>query len=357
MQLAIIGKVLSDSDNWELSTSYTNKFISKKLEFKSFLLNSRQGKSAAIPDMNHSKQETMTRLNIKGKIREWERPFVMGIINVTPDSFYAGSRVDANRVGETALKMVESGCDILDIGGYSSRPGADTVTETEECRRLLPALESIREAVGPEILVSVDTFRAAVAEACISAGADIINDISGGDLDPDMYDTVSRLNAPYIMMHTRGTPADMQRFTDYRDITADVIRDLASKLDKLHQLGAADIIVDPGFGFAKTLDQNYRLMAELRAFKALGCPVLVGISRKSMIYNELGITPQEALSGTIALNMAALLEGADILRVHDVKEAVETVKIYEAIKRNSSDDGTRIITESGSRTERKATVI
>ena len=298
----------------------------------------------------------MTRLNIKGELREWERPLVMGIINVTPDSFYAESRIHIDCVGETASAMVEAGCDILDLGGYSSRPGADNVTEKEECERLIPAIKAIREAVGPDMPVSIDTFRASVAEACISAGADIINDISGGDLDHEMFDAVSRLKAPYIMMHTRSTPADMQRFTDYDDITADVIRDLAFKLDKMHQLGVADIIIDPGFGFAKTLDQNYRLMAELQAFKSLGCPILAGISRKSMIYKELGTTPQESLNGTTALNMAALLNGADILRVHDVKEAVETVRIYEAIKRNSPA-GKRIITESGKESERKANVI
>lgn len=273
-------------------------------------------------------------LNIAGRLRTWERPVVMGIINVTPDSFYAGSRVSLTDVATRAVRMVSEGCDIIDIGGYSSRPGADTVSEAEECARLMPAIEAIREAIGGEVPISIDTFRASVASKCIEAGADIINDISGGDLDPEMFTTVARLKVPYILMHTRGNPAEMQRLTDYDDVTADVLRDLAFKIDRLRQEGVSDIIADPGFGFAKTLDQNYELMTQLQVFRELRCPLLVGISRKSMLYKELGIEATDALNATTALNMAALMNGADILRVHDVKEAVETVKVYMALRRD-----------------------
>lgn len=278
-------------------------------------------------------------------MRTWTRPVVMGIINVTPDSFYAASRRDADGAALQAAAMVQAGCDIIDLGGYSSRPGAADVTPEEESARLLPAIKTIRDAVGDAVPLSIDTFRASVAEACVAAGADIINDISGGDLDDDMFDTVARLRVPYILMHTRSNPADMQSHTQYEDVTAEVVRDLAFKIDRLRQLGVADVIADPGFGFAKTLDQNYELMANLMAFKALHCPLLVGISRKSMIYKELGLTPQESLNATTALHMAALINGADILRVHDVKEAVETVRIYEALQRNSSPEQ-RIISEA-----------
>jgi len=295
-------------------------------------------------------------LNIAGRLRTWERPVVMGIINVTPDSFYAGSRVSLTDVAKRAVRMVSEGCDIIDIGGYSSRPGADTVSEAEECARLMPAIEAIREAIGGEVPISIDTFRASVASKCIEAGADIINDISGGDLDPEMFATVARLKVPYILMHTRGNPAEMQRLTDYDDVTADVLRDLAFKIDRLRQEGVSDIIADPGFGFAKTLDQNYELMTRLRVFRELRCPLLVGISRKSMLYKELGIEATDALNATTALNMAALMNGADILRVHDVKEAVETVKVYMALRRNMPADE-RIITEQDNRGDVRCTII
>lgn len=277
-------------------------------------------------------------LKIRGELRNWTRPLVMGIINVTPDSFYADSRRDTVGAVRQAVSMLRAGCDIIDLGGYSSRPGAEDVSAEEECARLLPAIKAIREAVGDAVPLSVDTFRASVAEECVRAGADIINDISGGDLDPEMFNTVARLGVPYVLMHTRSNPAEMQRHTDYEDVTAEVLRDLAFKIDKLRQLGVADIIADPGFGFAKTLDQNYELMSKLDAFNVLGCPLLVGISRKSMIYKELGVTPQESLNATTALHMAALVNGADILRVHDVKEAMETVKIFTALQRNTSHD-------------------
>lgn len=288
-------------------------------------------------------------LNIGGKLFSDSRPAVMGIVNVTPDSFYAGSRVEGPLVCARVGGMLAAGADIIDLGACSTRPGAADVPADEECRRLLGAITDIRREFGDTPVISVDTFRASVAERCIEAGADIINDISGGELDPDMFGTVARLQVPYILMHTRGTPAEMQKLTDYDDVSAEVLEDLARKTARLRQLGVADIIIDPGFGFAKTVDQNYRLMHDLPAFRQLGCPILVGISRKTMIWRELGITPDEALNGTTALNMLALMNGADILRVHDVEAAVQAVMIFEAYRRNAPD-GERLI-QTFSKTE------
>lgn len=272
-------------------------------------------------------------LNLKGELREWTAPVVMGIVNVTPDSFHAGSRVKPEDAVSRAKQMVEYGAGIIDLGGYSTRPGAREVDASEELRRLLPAVSAIKDEM-PHIPLSVDTFRSDVAMKCVEAGADIINDISGGDMDAAMFETVAALDVPYVLMHTRGTPATMQTLTDYQDVVAEVLEDLARKTDKLRQLGVKDVIIDPGFGFAKDTDQNYRLLDSLDYFTDLG-PVLAGLSRKTMIWKELGITPAEALNGTTALNMAALMKGASILRVHDVKEAVETVKLYGALKRNT----------------------
>lgn len=271
--------------------------------------------------------------NLNGRLFTADRPLVMGIVNVTPDSFFAASRVDGDGLLSRVAVMIDEGADILDIGGYSTRPGAAEVSADEELARLLPAVNRVREAY-PDVIISVDTFRADVARKCVEAGANIINDIGGGDLDPDMFATVADLKVPYVMMHMRGTPADMQSRTDYDDVAADVLRDLAFKTDRLHQMGVCDVVVDPGFGFAKNVDQNFRLLASLRAFRSLGCAVLAGLSRKTMVWKELGITPDEALNGTTAVNMIALLNGADILRVHDVKEAVQTVRLFEAYRRN-----------------------
>lgn len=271
--------------------------------------------------------------NLKGRLFTADRPLVMGIVNVTPDSFFAASRVDGDGLLSRVAVMIDEGADILDIGGYSTRPGAAEVSADEELARLLPAVNRVREAY-PDAIISVDTFRADVARKCVEAGADIINDIGGGDLDPDMFATVADLKVPYVLMHMRGTPADMQSRTDYDYVAADVLRDLAFKTDRLHQMGVCDVVVDPGFGFAKNVDQNFRLLASLKAFRSLGCAVLAGLSRKTMVWKELGITPDEALNGTTAVNMVALLNGADILRVHDVKEAVQTVRLFEAYRRN-----------------------
>lgn len=270
-------------------------------------------------------------LNLRGRIVSIGRSQIMGIVNVTPDSFYAGSRnVDALSVARRVEKMIEDGADWLDIGAYSSRPGAAEVTPREEMERLRTGMKALRE-VAPEIPVSVDTFRAGVARMAVEElGVDVVNDISGGTLDPDMFAAVAHLRVPYILMHMRGTPSTMQTLTEYDDVTADVITDLQRKLADLRMAGVADVIVDPGFGFAKTIGQNYTLMRELDKFSLLGCPLLVGVSRKSMIYRLTGKTPDESLPGTIALGAIALERGAAFLRVHDVAEAVETRAVVMA---------------------------
>ncbi len=272
-------------------------------------------------------------LNIHGRLIEYDRPAVMGIINVTPDSFYAGSRTKADEIGRRVRSMIDDGADMIDIGAYSSRPGAAEVSEAEEIDRLSEGMAALREA-APDVVVSVDTFRASVAKVAIEQmGADIVNDISGGDLDGRMFETVASLRVPYILMHMRGTPADMQTLTDYPDgITAEVLRDLSVKLRTLRLAGVSDVIVDPGFGFAKTLEQNYRLMADLPMFtEMLDAPVLVGVSRKSMVTRALGVTAKDALNGTTVLNTIALLGGTQILRVHDVKACAEAVRIVSML--------------------------
>lgn len=272
-------------------------------------------------------------LNIRGQIKEYTRPVVMGILNITPDSFFEGSRVEtADAIAARARAMIADGADMLDVGAYSSRPGANDVPEEEEGRRLCLALSVVRDAVGSDIPVSVDTFRAAVAEKCISQwGADIVNDISGGALDPAMFETVASLRCPYILMHMRGTPATMRSLCEYKNVTADVIEELSRSIYRLEELGVADIIVDPGFGFSKTLTQNYELFHNLRSFEIFGRPVLVGVSRKSMITRLLGITAPEAAVPTAILGTMALERGAAILRVHDVKQARQSVELLEAV--------------------------
>lgn len=275
-------------------------------------------------------------LNIEGRLIKIDKPIVMGIVNVTPDSFYADSRTQtADDIRRQVDKHIQEGATIIDLGGYSSRPGADEVSVDEEYRRLARGLEVIRKDY-PSVIVSIDTFRADVARKCVKEwNANIINDISGGDLDREMWDIIAELKVPYILMHMRGTPQTMQSDCLYEDVTADVLFDLSKKISQLHQLGINDIIVDPGFGFAKNLDQNYQLMAELTALQSLNKPILVGISHKSMIYKLLQTTPQESLNGTTILNTIALLNGAAILRVHDVKEAVEAIEIVDKIKTSS----------------------
>lgn len=276
----------------------------------------------------------MKTLNIKGNLLHLDTPQVMGILNVTPDSFYAGSRKQTEEeIAMRAESILNEGGTIIDIGGYSSRPDAAEVSEEEEMARLEMALRIITRNY-PDAILSVDTFRSAIARRCVEEfGVAIINDISGGELDTDMFPTIAKLKVPYIMMHMRGTPQTMQQFTNYTHLTADILQWFAERVEKLYQMGANDIIIDPGFGFSKTLEQNYELMRHLSDFRLLELPLLVGISRKNMIYKLLGGTPSDSLNGTIALNTFALLNGADILRVHDVRAAVETVKIVGQLRK------------------------
>lgn len=252
----------------------------------------------------------------------------MGILNVTPDSFYSDSRcLDENAISNRVRQIVDEGARIIDIGGYSSRPGAGDVTPEEELRRLSLGIDIIKD-IAPEIYISVDTYRAGVARRCVvDMGADIINDISGGTLDEQMFDTVAELQVPYILMHMRGTPYTMQQLTQYSNVTLDVISELTEKIKTLKDKGVKDLIIDPGFGFAKTINQNHELLNHLEDFHRLAMPLLVGVSRKSMIYKSLNGTPQTALNGTTILNTIAVMKGTHILRVHDVKEAVETIKL------------------------------
>jgi dihydropteroate synthase len=252
----------------------------------------------------------------------------MGILNVTPDSFYQGSRCDdVSKIELRVRQLIDEGADVIDIGAYSTRPGAAEITADEEYSRLQRGLEVIHR-LAPSAIVSVDTFRASVARRCVDDfGVDIINDVAGGTLDDDMFATVASLRVPYVLMHMRGTPATMQSLTAYDNVTADVVEYLARRIDTLHQMGVSDVIADPGFGFSKTVEQNYEMLDNLQFFAALNVPLLVGISRKSMIFSALDCTPDDALNGTTVLNTISLLKGAHILRVHDVKAAVEAVKL------------------------------
>jgi dihydropteroate synthase len=267
-------------------------------------------------------------LNLRGNLVNLNSPLVMGILNLTPDSFYQGSRMsDENILLQHVEKMVKDGVSILDIGGYSTRPNANDITISEELKRIIPAIEKIRNNF-PEVYISIDTFRAEVAKKAVNAGADIINDVSGGNLDVDMFNKVTELNVPYILMHMKGTPQTMKTKATYDNMVLETIEYFQGKVHDLRSRGVKDILIDPGFGFAKSIEQNYSLLKNLPEFKMLELPLLVGLSRKSMIYKKLDIGTEDALNGTTALNMIALLNGANILRVHDVKEAVETVKLF-----------------------------
>jgi dihydropteroate synthase len=269
-----------------------------------------------------------TTLNARGTLIDLSTPKVMGIINLTPDSFYDQSRkLHATDALQQAEKMLSDGAAFLDLGAYSSRPGATDISAQEETDRLLPAVEAIASAF-PQAILSIDTFRASVAEAAIKSGAHIINDISGGQLDEQMFKTVARLQVPYILMHMRGTPQTMTQLTDYDDIFIEVFDYLQQQYAELKRLGVNDVILDPGFGFAKKSEQSYELLSRMHNFDILGLPVLVGVSRKRMIYNVTGGSAADALNGTTVVNTIALTKGANILRVHDVKEAVEAVNIF-----------------------------
>lgn len=269
-------------------------------------------------------------INVGGKLMDLGEPQVMGILNVTPDSFYSASRKNTEQeIADRVQAILAEGGSMIDIGAYSSRPGADDVSAEEEMNRLRGGLKILRD-IAPDAVVSVDTFRADVAKMCVEEyDVQIINDISGGELDARMFDTVAALDVPYILMHMKGDPQTMQNGPHYDDLLAEMLRYFGSKVQQLHELGVKDVILDPGFGFAKTLEHNYELMNRMQDLQVLELPMLVGISRKSMIYRLLGTSPEEALNGTSVLNTLALLKGASILRVHDVKAAVEVVQIVK----------------------------
>jgi dihydropteroate synthase len=272
-------------------------------------------------------------INCRGQLIDLSKPRVMGIVNVTPDSFYSASRMkNLDEVLVRVETILEQGGFMVDLGAFSSRPGAEHISAEREMSRLVPAVQLVRKHF-PDVVISVDTFRADVAEKAVTdGGADIINDIAGGEMDPLMFDTVARLNVPYILMHMQGTPHDMQNSPHYKNVTAEVSLSLARRVDLLRSVGVKDIIIDPGFGFGKTLSHNFQLLNEMEQLAYFQLPILVGLSRKSMIYKLLNTDPEGALNGTTVLNTIALSKGADILRVHDVKEAVECVKLWSQLK-------------------------
>ena len=268
-------------------------------------------------------------INCKGQLIDLTTPKIMGILNVTPNSFYDGGKFTLSENGLSQVgKILEEGATFIDIGAYSSKPNAEFVSEEEELSRILPVVQSVLKQF-PDALLSIDTFRSEIAAVCIENGAAIINDISAGNLDEKMMDVVAKYKVPYIMMHMRGTPQTMQSHTNYENIVKEILFYFSEKVSKARSLGINDLIIDPGFGFAKTLEQNYEVLQNLELFQMLDLPILAGISRKSMVYKPIGVTANEALNGTTVLNTIALSKGANILRVHDVKEAVECVKLFE----------------------------
>ena len=270
-------------------------------------------------------------INCKGTLIDLSSPKVMGILNITPDSFYDGGKYkNESEIVKQTQKMLSEGATFIDVGAYSSRPGAKHISEDQELQRIVPVIELLVKEF-PEIIISVDTFRSKVAEETITIGASIINDISGGNMDVNMFETIADLQVPYIIMHMLGTPQNMQKNPVYNNVTREIISFFAEKIFKLHQLKVNDILIDVGFGFGKTIEHNFELLKNLSLFKSLDAPILAGISRKSMLYKTLNTSAKEALNATTSANTIALLNGASILRVHDVKEAVETIKIVEQI--------------------------
>ena len=274
-------------------------------------------------------------ININGTLLDLSTPKIMGILNITPDSFYDGGVFNSDKkILNRVEKMINEGVDMIDIGGYSSRPGAKKVNIDDEIARAIPSIELIKNKFS-DIIISIDTFRSEVAKKAINAGASIINDISAGDLDPEMFNCVAELKVPYIMMHMKGTPNNMQKNPTYENVVFEIVKNLSKKLFLAKQAGIIDIIIDPGFGFGKTVNDNYCILKDLSFFKQLGCPILVGISRKSMVYKLLDINPKNALNGTTILNTISIINGAQILRVHDVKEAKEVITLTNFINKNS----------------------
>ena len=279
----------------------------------------------------------MQTINCKGTLIDLVRPRVMGIINVTPDSFYDGGATTLeHQIIKQASQMLDQGATILDVGGYSSRPGATDITEEQEIERVIPAITAIIEAF-PKALIIIDSFRSNVVKQAVKAGACIANDISAGKLDPKMIETIGDLQIPYCMMHMRGTPQTMKSLTDYKNITKEVLFYFSERVAAARAHNINDIIIDPGFGFAKTTHQNFELLNHLELFESLDIPLLAGVSRKSMIYKTLDITPKKALNGTTALHMVALQKGARILRVHDVQPAIECIKLFEQLDKPVSN--------------------
>ena len=273
-------------------------------------------------------------LNIKGDVFDLSSPKIMGVLNVTPDSFYDGGVFsNEKKILHQVEKMILDGADIIDVGGYSSKPGAETIPLKEEEKRVIPIIKLINKTFDKTV-ISVDTFRSEIAEKSLSEGASIINDISGGDLDKNIYQIANKYRAPYIMMHMKGIPSNMQHNPKYENINYEIIKNLSLKIDSAEKKGVSDIIIDPGFGFGKTIQHNYQILNNIKLYTVLKKPILVGVSRKSMIYKLLESDPSEALNGTTSLNTIALINGANILRVHDVKEAKEVIKLYSFLKEN-----------------------
>ncbi|MDT0651119.1 dihydropteroate synthase [Autumnicola edwardsiae] len=272
-------------------------------------------------------------INCRGNLIDLSEPKIMGIINITPDSFFSGSRTETeNDILKKAAQMLAEGADFLDIGGYSSRPGAEDISAQAEIKRVIPVIELILKNF-PDAILSIDTFRSKVAEKAIEAGAHIINDISAGSLDDDMMPIIAKFQVPYIMMHMKGTPQNMKEMNQYDDLIQEILFYLSEKVKKARDLGINDLIIDPGFGFAKNIQQNFDLLSNLEAFKMLKLPILAGLSRKSLIYKTFNTTAAHALNGTTVLNTISLQKGANILRVHDVKEAAECVKLVARIEK------------------------
>ena len=274
-------------------------------------------------------------ININGTLLDLSTPKIMGILNITPDSFYDGGVFNSDKkILNQVEKMISEGADMIDIGGYSSRPGANEVNIDDEIGRVIPAIELIKNKFG-DTIISIDTFRSKVAKKAINAGASIINDISSGDLDSEMFNCVAKLKVPYIMMHMKGIPNNMQKNPEYENVIVEIVKNLSNKLFLAKKAGIIDVIIDPGFGFGKTATHNYSILKNLSFFKELGCPILVGISRKSMIYKLLDKNPENALNGTTCLNTISIINGAKILRVHDVKEAKEVITLTNFLNKNS----------------------
>jgi dihydropteroate synthase len=276
---------------------------------------------------------TSQTLLVNGLLLSLETPKVMGILNVTPDSFFSGSRMEnEKKLLDTSGMMLADGATFLDVGGYSSRPGAGNISLQDEIQRIVPAISAIHREF-PRAIISVDTFRSEVAERAINEGASLINDISGGGHDPEMLKVASRLKVPYILMHMRGTPQTMSKQTDYQNLVKEILMYFSGKIKMLQESGVGDIIIDPGFGFAKNVEQNFELLQQLDMLRVTGRPIMVGLSRKSLIWKTLGSTSEQALNGTSALHMTALQKGANILRVHDVAEAMEVVKLFNHLQK------------------------